>query len=104
KMATKEFDEALGTIRRFLDATGNKWEWGDFLTERPQDPRVLDLRGFCQSLASEFPPSDPTEYCNARGMRMLEDAWSTLNELEEEPTREELAVVLRGRSGERPDG
>lgn len=68
---TQELDEAIVTIREFLDGTGNMWAWDDFLSVPPRDPRVIALQGFCRQLRADYPPLNKGDYCSDAGKDRL---------------------------------
>ena len=68
---TQEMDEAMVTIREFLDGTGNMWEWDDFLSVPPRDPAVIAIQGFCRQLRADYPPLNTRDYCSAAGKDRL---------------------------------
>jgi hypothetical protein len=70
-MMSKEMDDAIQTIRDFLENKGGIWDWDDFLSCPAREPQVRELQGFCLGLHYEFPPSHKAEYCNEEGFRKL---------------------------------
>lgn len=59
-------------IERFLQGTGNDWEWDDFLSVRQRNPRFERIRERCASLPTDFPPSDERHYCSVDGLGVLQ--------------------------------
>lgn len=53
---TQQVADAVVTIRKFLDGTGNMWKWNDFLSVPTRDPGVTILQGFCRQLRADYPP------------------------------------------------
>ena len=68
---TTEMREAIVTIEEFLKGTGNMWAWDDFLSVPTRDPLVTVAQGFCRQLRSDYPPTNPIEYCSEAGKRRL---------------------------------
>ena len=69
-------------IRRFLEETGDEWEWDDFLSGPQPDPEVSKIQGFCRQLLNR------AEYCNEDGLRMLR---RLLNKLDESSNKQGIA-------------
>lgn len=76
--------EAAGVIRRFLEGTGDEWEWDDFLSIPQSDPETSKIQGFCRQLHSDYPSSKRTEYCNEDGLHMLRRLLKKLDEVSNE--------------------
>ena len=76
-------EEVAKTIEDFVNGTGGKWDWDDFISIRLQDAELDEVRKKCFSVRDEFPPSDDRQYCSEAGMQVLRD----------------LAVTLRGGRG-----
>ncbi len=75
KMTRKEVAK---TIEDFVNGTGGKWDWDDFVSIRLQDSELDAIRQKCVSVRDEFPPSDTRDYCSEAGMQVLRDLLATL--------------------------
>jgi len=64
-------NEIADLIERFLNGTGDEWEWDDFISMRLTDPGLESIRVRCAKLPLEFPPSRPNEYCGDDGRIVL---------------------------------
>lgn len=84
-MMSKAMEEAIATIRDFLDGRGNPWAWDDFLSVPPSDPEVVRLQGFCRKLAYDYPPQESTEFCSSAGMDRLRAEVDQLELCNDEP-------------------
>lgn len=58
-------------LEDFLKGTGPKWEWDDFLATPLADPELEKIRKRCQKLDLEFPPEQPGDFCNAKGLDVI---------------------------------
>jgi hypothetical protein len=59
--------EAATVIEEFLDGTGEKWDWDDFIHAKIEDPRVDVIRQICNELDSIYPGRRAGEYCGPKG-------------------------------------
>jgi hypothetical protein len=71
-------EEVAKTIENFVNGTGGKWDWDDFVSIRLQDAEVDEVRKKCVAVRDEFPPSDPHQYCSEAGMKVLADLAASL--------------------------
>ena len=71
-------EEVAKTIENFVNGTGGKWDWDEFVAIRLQDAELDEVRKKCVSVREEFPPSDPHQYCSEAGMKVLRDILATL--------------------------
>ncbi len=71
-------EEIAKTIEGFVNGTGGKWDWDDFLAIRLQDAELDEVRKKCFSVRDEFPSSDDRQYCSEAGMQVLRDLAATL--------------------------
>jgi hypothetical protein len=75
--------EVANTLERFINGSGDAWEWDDFINGSTlQDEFLEGIRIQCQQLPSTHPPLEGQGYCSARGVQ----------------TMEQLVVKLRGQS------
>ena len=71
-------EEVAKTIEDFVNGTGGKWDWDDFISIRLQDAELDAVRKKCFSVRDEFPPADDRQYCSEAGMQVLRDLVVTL--------------------------
>ena len=71
-------EEVAKTIEDFVNGTGGKWDWDDFISIRLQDAELDAVRKKCVSVRDEFPPSADRQYCSDAGMQVLRDLAATL--------------------------
>ena len=55
----------------FLNGTGPKWEWDDFLSTPLTDPELEKIRERCRHLDLEFPPDKPGGFTSDRGLAVI---------------------------------
>jgi hypothetical protein len=72
-MHHEELRDAVVAIRHFLDGTGDKWEWDDFISVPAKNQEVARLQGFCQQLPELYPPVNKTDYRSATGLVRLRE-------------------------------
>jgi hypothetical protein len=65
--------EAAAYIRHFLDGTGGKWDWDDFISAKLDDPWLDRIRRTCAELPDCYPPTRQDHYCSDEGLRVLRD-------------------------------
>jgi hypothetical protein len=58
-------------LEDFLNSTGPKWEWDDFLSTPLADAELEKIRKRCQKLDLEFPPAKPGDWCNEQGLAVV---------------------------------
>jgi hypothetical protein len=58
-------------LRSFLDGTGSRWDWDDFLCSSIVDPELERIRSECALLPDRYPPHLPSHYCNSEGIQRL---------------------------------
>jgi hypothetical protein len=63
--------DAIKSIRGFLDGTGGDWDWDDYTSVPTGFSDLEELRQFCVGLPDTYPPSSPTWYCNEEGLKVL---------------------------------
>ena len=66
-------EEVANTIEGFLNGTGKQWDWDGFTSIRLDDPELDTIRKKIVDLPLEFPPDNPTDYCNAAGMEKMRE-------------------------------
>ena len=75
--------EVANTLERFINGSGDEWEWDDFINGSTLLDEFLEsIRIQCQQLPSTHPPLEGQGYCSAQGVQ----------------TMKQLVVKLRGRS------
>jgi hypothetical protein len=57
-MLTRTRPEVSDIIQRFVDRTGDTWEWDDFCSLPIYHPALEVIRGKCTCLWFTYPPSD----------------------------------------------
>lgn len=55
----------------FLNGSGPKWEWDDFLATPLADPGLEKIRERCRHLDLEFPPDKPGDFTSAQGLAVI---------------------------------
>ena len=63
--------EVAAIIERFLDGTGEKWDWDDFTSISILDPVLDGVRRTCGELPDRYPPVRPSHYCSEAGFQIL---------------------------------
>lgn len=86
KTFTREEQRAyvIQTIREFLEGTGGKWDWDDFISLPTGYPELDAVQGFCLELPTHYPPTEAWPWCNPDGLRELR---RKLEQLEAEETQ-----------------
>ena len=75
--------EVANTLERFINGSGEAWEWDDFINGSAlQDESLERVRIQCQQLPSTHPPQEGHGYCSAKGVQ----------------TMKQMVVKLRGQS------
>jgi len=64
-------EEVATTIEGFINNTGNQWAWDGFTSIRIDDPELEAMRKQIVALPTEFPPSNPKDYCSEAGMEKM---------------------------------
>jgi hypothetical protein len=70
-MVTRTNHEVSNIIQRFVDGTGDKWEWDDFCSVPMENPDLEMTRGKCINLCFTHPASDKQHFCDADGIQLL---------------------------------
>ncbi len=70
--------EVANIIRQFLDGTGEKWDWDDFISIPISDSRLDEIRKTCGELPERFPPRESGWYCSENGMKVLREVAADL--------------------------
>lgn len=65
--------EIADIIDRFVQGKTTKWEWDDFISCPISDPSLDKIRLRCANLYVEYPPQKAGEYCNERGVQVLNE-------------------------------
>ena len=64
--------EAAHYIEDFINGTGGRWDWDDFISLRIKNDAELEaIRHRCARLPAEFPPVKPGTYCSDAGIELL---------------------------------
>jgi hypothetical protein len=66
--ATK--DEVAKAIEDFVNGTGGRWDWDDFISVRIADEELEGIRIQCLRTQSEY-PGGPNRWCNDEGLEVL---------------------------------
>ena len=75
--------EVANTLDRFVNGSGDAWEWDDFINGSALQDESLELiRIQCQQLPSTHPSLEGHSYCSAQGVQ----------------TMKQLVAKLRGQS------
>jgi hypothetical protein len=70
--------EVAGTIEKFLDGTGGRWDWDDFCCLTISDPYLDSVRIQCSQLSLTCPPSEKGHYCSQVGFEIMQELASKL--------------------------
>jgi hypothetical protein len=62
---------AIKSIRDFLEGTGGKWDWDDFISIPLGFPDLEELQSFCNQLSESHPPTARGWFCSEEGLRRL---------------------------------
>jgi hypothetical protein len=62
---------AIESIRNFLDGTGGKWDWDDFISLPLRYPDLEEVQRFCNGLSETHPPVTRGWYCSEEGLLEL---------------------------------
>jgi len=60
-------------LEDFVNGTGSRWDWDDFVSHPIQDPALEAIRVRCLTLDREFPPEKPGQFCGERGRDILRE-------------------------------
>jgi len=64
--------EVANTIERFIEGSGEAWQWDDFINGSAlKDESLEHIRIQCQQLPSTHPPNEGQGYCNAQGVETM---------------------------------
>jgi hypothetical protein len=64
-------EEVATTIENFLNGLGGRWDWDDFISFPIADPRLDQVRARCNTLSTEFPPTERGHYCGPKGLEIM---------------------------------
>jgi hypothetical protein len=70
------------TLERFVDGSGGRWEWDDFMFTKFDDSYLRGLQERMISLSTEFPPTQAGHYCSAEGIRVIRGYIETLKSMD----------------------
>jgi hypothetical protein len=66
--------EVAQILEDFLNGKGGRWAWDDFtLGMSFEDKSLEEIRLRCVGLSQEFPPDNPSEFCNEQGRNVIRD-------------------------------
>ena len=72
--SSTDYLEVSGIIQEFLDGTGNRWAWDDFISKRRFKDEYLDeIRLQCDLMSMRHPSAKLGQYCNDDGLFLLQD-------------------------------
>jgi hypothetical protein len=77
--------EVRRLILAFMDGTGGKWDWDDFMSARLDDPELEALQSFASDLPTQFPADEPGHYASAAGLKELRSAVERLRVEDDSP-------------------
>jgi hypothetical protein len=64
--------EVAQILENFLEGTGGRWEWDDFISVgEVADERLKQIQQHVNLLSDEFPPERLGEYCNEHGREVI---------------------------------
>ncbi len=63
--------EVAKFLEDFLNGSGPKWEWDDFLSTPLADEELDKIRQRCAHLDLEFPPDKPGHFTNDQGFAVI---------------------------------
>ena len=55
----------------FVEGTGGRWDWEDFISNPIQDDRLEEIRDRCTHLDDEFPPDPNHKFTGAGGVEVI---------------------------------
>ena len=64
-------DEVARYIEDFVNGTGGRWDWDDFICVPIADPELDTIRDLAARLPDLYPPRQPGHYCGEEGMAEL---------------------------------
>lgn len=64
--------EAEQYIRAFLEDSGGRWDWDDFISIPIDDPEVDKIRRAAIDIRDRFPPTREEHYCSEEGVVELQ--------------------------------
>lgn len=65
--------EVREVIKKFLNGTGGKWDWDDFLSDQFDDPVLERVRLLAVELPDRFPPDNRRHYASQEGLQILRE-------------------------------
>jgi hypothetical protein len=64
--------EVARILEDFLEGRGSPYAWDDFTQGMTlEDEKLESIRLKCSNLSQEYPPVQPTEYCNEEGRAVI---------------------------------
>ena len=58
-------------INEFLDGSGGRWDWDNFLSGPLMDPELERVRLIAADVPERFPPGITGGYCSSEGLQVL---------------------------------
>jgi len=77
-----DFKIIRATLAKLVSGELGTYEWDDSMSAKSDDPSAEALRRIAWQLGDLFPPTDPREFCSAKGVefaKLLLDATSSCN-------------------------
>jgi hypothetical protein len=78
-------NEVILEIEKFLNGTGDAYDWDDFLTFPIYDQQLDEIRIECAELRDKYPPGGCRQYCGDEGLKRLKEIVEQLRTTREEP-------------------
>jgi len=79
---------AIKSIRYFLEGTGGKWDWDDFIGIPLGFPDLEDLQRFCNELSETHPPTVKGWFCSEEGLSSLRNRLADLEGNASQPSHQ----------------
>ena len=69
--AKRSRESVCRTIEEFVNGGGGPWDWDDFISVPDADPLLEQARRRCVSVAEQFRPDGPGQWCGPKGLDEL---------------------------------
>jgi hypothetical protein len=77
------YQEVAQILENFLEGEGNPSAWDGYTLGMSFDDKYLEeIRLRCVGLSQEFPPDNPSEFCNEQGRNVIRDYVKRLTALD----------------------
>ena len=73
-------EDVANIIEAFLNGTGEKWEWDDFISIRQKDIYLENIRNICDTISLKYPSDKAGHYANDEGFKILKEIIKELRE------------------------